>query len=106
MHAFFGADENERRPSHISGDDHGLAKMPVDVGKFGMARRECPRGTLTMHHQLSFFSVYNMFLYLGDIVCHIVNETHAEQARRNLEERDKCLARPMHKALPVRPCVV
>src|SRR5664280_814251 len=47
-----------------------------------------------------------MLLYFGDIVCHIVNEPHAEQARRDLEERDECLASPMHEALPVSPRVV
>ena len=76
LHGFLSADGDVGVAPHVSGNKNRLTYMLVDVWNIRVLSRECPGGSLAMNAKSLSLSVNSMFLYLSDIVSHVVNLLH------------------------------
>jgi hypothetical protein len=65
-------------PTHVSGNQHRLTDMPIGLRYLGVTRRERSRRALAMDPNTFGLPENLVFLQLGDIVGHVVDELHAQ----------------------------
>ena len=105
-HGLLGSHQYVRVSPHVTRDEYGLAYIFVGQRCVRMVGRKGPGGALSMHTQLSFFTIHQVSLNLGDIVADIVYEPESQPLRAHLKHPLEALPHPVEDNLSVGKSIV
>ena len=105
-HGLLRSHQYIRVSPHVTRDKYWLAYIFVSQRCVRVMGRKGPGGALSMHTQLSFFTIHPVSLNLGDIVADIVYEPEPQPLRAHLKHTLEALPHPVENNLSVGKSIV